>query len=93
MLVAWEWGRCCYKIKDREDQEEHLTPAQRNSSVEKKLLVSLLAHQYCEVYLPSHDPVIEIYFDHPLQFLSKFKFKNQRKFCSKELNFPMRMGV
>lgn len=57
-----------------------LSPAKRNYSVtEQELLALLLAMQHFKVYLPAHGPVIKVYSDHhPLQFLNKFKFKNQR---------------
>ena len=54
--------------------------AQRNYSVvEKELLALILALQHFAVYLPSYGPEITVYSDHhPLQFLAKFKNKNQR---------------
>ena len=56
------------------------TPAQKNYSViEQELLAILLALQHFEIYIPAYGPQVVIYSDHsPLQFLEKFKFKNQR---------------
>ena len=75
-------------LQEGEDEAEHpvtffskkLSPAQRNFSViEQEFLAILLALQHFEIYLLSHGPMIKIYSDHhPLQFLNKFKFKNQR---------------
>lgn len=57
-----------------------LDNAQRNYSViERELLAIVLALQHFHVYLPSYGPQVKVYSDHhPLQFLNKFKFKNQR---------------
>lgn len=54
--------------------------AQTNYSVvEKELLSLILALEHFNVYLPPFGPEIVIYSDHhPLQFLSRFRNKNQR---------------
>lgn len=47
--------------------------------MEQGLLAIFLTLQLFEVYLTYHGSGIESYSDHhPLQFFSKFKFKNQR---------------
>ncbi|WP_435325966.1 Ty3/Gypsy family RNase HI domain-containing protein, partial [Klebsiella pneumoniae] len=57
-----------------------LSRAQRNySTIEQELLAIVLALQHFCVYVPPFGPEVVIYSDHhPLQFLHKFKFKNQR---------------
>ena len=47
--------------------------------MEQELLAIILALQHFDVYVPPFGPCVTIYSDHhPLQFLNKFKFKNQR---------------
>ena len=57
-----------------------LTSAQRNySTIEQELLAIVLALQHFQVYLPPWGQELTVFSDHhPLQFLSKFKYKNQR---------------
>ena len=78
-------GAVLLQLRDRVEHpvcffSKKFNRAQRNYSVvEKELLALILALQHFAVYLPPCGPPITIYTDHhPLQFLAKFRNKNQR---------------
>lgn len=71
-------------------------PAQKNYSVvEKELLALIMSLQHFSVYVNPGNQNIVVYTDHhPLKFLNKFKFKNQRltrwSLLLQEYNIEMR---